>query len=520
MLPTIFTIAAQPWPRIICWVESYIQVEKVVYAPTNPTATASRVVSEMFPFEPAWARNQPRIKLPVILMKSVPTGNVVGRVLSQNLPITSLAKAPKKPATPTARHWIMLFMPIDVTPRQDKVRDVSLGIREMKVLLVHNFYQQPGGEDQVFAEEGKLLEDHGHTVGRWTVDNDDIAGMGKLTLARKTIGNKDSRETLKAKIREIGAEVVHFHNTFPLVSPAAYGAAHEAGAAVVQTLHNYRLMCPAATFYRADRVCEDCMGKAIPWPAVLHGCYRGRMASGVATAMLSYHRMAGTWQKEVDAYIALTEFARKKFIEGGLTEAKLRVKPNFVDPDPGPGKGGGDYILFAGRLTKEKGVMSVIEAWKAHRPALKLRMIGDGPLREQVEQAIRGEPAIEYLGRRPLPEVYELMGGAAGLVFPSEWYEGMPKTIVESFAKGTPVIASNLGSMPEMIDPGMTGFLFEPGNPADLARQVARLTDGQANLLSMREAARQVYQQRFTAAQNYPVLMEIYGVALRSFSAK
>jgi glycosyltransferase involved in cell wall biosynthesis len=390
----------------------------------------------------------------------------------------------------------------------------------MNVLLVHNFYQQPGGEDQVFAEEANLLENRGHRVGRLTMDNDSIDGMGKLTVARKTIWNREAQEALRQSIREIDANVVHFHNTFPLVSPAAYYAAHEQGAAVVQTLHNYRLICPTATFYRDGKVCEECLGRAVPWPGVLHACYRGnRLATATIAAMLAFHRAKRTWRDEVDIYIALTEFARSKFVEAGLPAEKIIVKPNFVDPDPGIGPGDGDFALFIGRLTEEKGVRTLMEAWKSLYPrcGLQLKIAGDGPLRQVVEEFCKGAPGagIDFLGRRPLPEVYSMMGSARALMFPSEWYEGLPRTIVESLAKGTPVIASRLGSMTELIDHNRTGYLFEPGDREDLARQVeALLNQTDSARTQMRQAARLEYESRYTANQNYAVLIDSYDKAM------
>src|SRR5262245_40071540 len=172
----------------------------------------------------------------------------------------------------------------------------------MRILLVHNFYQQAGGEDQVFADETKLLRDHGDAVEQFTVHNDAVQQMGRLALARRTVWNKDSYRALRDAVRAHHAEIVHFHNTFPLISPAGYKAAHDEGAAVVQTLHNYRLMCPTATFYRDGGVCEDCLGRSIPWPGIAHACYRdSRSASAVVAAMLTVHRARGTWQHAVDA---------------------------------------------------------------------------------------------------------------------------------------------------------------------------------------------------------------------------
>jgi glycosyltransferase involved in cell wall biosynthesis len=383
----------------------------------------------------------------------------------------------------------------------------------MNILLVHNFYQQPGGEDQVFADEGGLLERHGHTVARFTMDNDQIEGMGRLELAGKTIWNKDARRALRGAARQLKADIVHFHNTFPLISPAGYYGAHDAGAAVVQTLHNYRLLCPAATFYRQSRVCEQCLGKSVPWPGVLHKCYRdSRVASTAIASMLTFHRIRQTWSRQIDLYIALTEFSRQKFVVGGLPPDKIAVKPNFVDPDPGIGVADGNFAVFVGRLTDEKGVRTLLEAWKhlGRTPVIPLRVIGDGPLRDEVVAQAKLNAGIEYLGRRKPDEVYAMMGAARMLVFPSQWFEGQPRTIIESLAKGTPVIAARLGSMPELVEHQRTGRLFEAGNARDLADQVRALWDDTQGRQRMRQDARAKFQACYTAAQNYQALMSCY----------
>jgi glycosyltransferase involved in cell wall biosynthesis len=387
----------------------------------------------------------------------------------------------------------------------------------MNVLLVHNFYQQPGGEDAVFADEAKMLRNRGHDVRQFTVHNDAVAGMGKLELARRTIWNRAAYDALRDAAAAHRADVVHFHNTLPLISPAGYRAAHDAGAAVVQTLHNYRLLCPTATFYRDGGVCEDCMGKSVPWPGVLHKCYRdNRAASAVIATMLTVHRAMRTYRDEVDVFIALTEFSRSKFIEGGLPAEKIIVKPNFVDPDPGVGTGSGGYALFVGRLTEEKGVLTLLQAWETLAGAVPLKILGDGPLRAPVEQAAaRRELNVEYLGRQPLEKVSAAMGESGVLIFPSTWYEGLPRTIVESFAKGTPVIASRLGSMTELVEDGRTGYLFPPGDGAELADRVRR-TVGETSETRrrMREQARGEYERRYTAERNYDVMMSVYDAAL------
>jgi glycosyltransferase involved in cell wall biosynthesis len=387
----------------------------------------------------------------------------------------------------------------------------------VNIVVVHNFYQQAGGEDQVFADESSLLESHGHSVERYTVHNSAVESMGKLKVAAKTIWNREAAASLSQVVRKTNASIVHFHNTFPLLSPAVYQAVRKEGAAVVQTLHNYRLMCPAATLFRDGHVCEDCVGKAFPLSAVKHSCYRGSKAASAAVAvMLTVHGARGTYRKDVDAYIALTEFSRSKFIQGGLPPERIFVKPNFVRPDPDRGSGKGGYAVFVGRLTLEKGIPFLLRAWQKIGNHLPLRILGDGPLRSDVEAAARPQTGIYYLGRKPLSEIYDIVGEATALVFPSLWFEGLPRTIVEAFAKGTPVLASRLGSMAELVRDGENGFLFDPGNEADLARQVERLL---ASGNSLRDGARREFESKYTAEANYPALMSIYNAALNRAEA-
>lgn len=388
------------------------------------------------------------------------------------------------------------------------------------MLLLHNHYQQPGGEDQVFEAEGELLESRGHRVSRYVLHNDRVDEMSRPALAGATMWNAAVYRELRALIRRERPEVAHFHNTFPLISPAAYYAARAEGVPVVQTLHNYRLLCPGGLFFREGGVCEDCSGKSVPWPAVAHACYRGsRSSSAAAAAMLSAHRAAGTWRRSVDAYIALTGFAREKFVRGGLPEQKIHVKPNFVWPDPRVGAGGGGYFLFAGRLSQEKGVDTMLAAWELLRPNARLKIVGDGPLADRVSQASGRSPQIEWVGRQPKERVLDLMKDARALVFPSVWYEGFPMVIAESYAVGLPVIAGDLGSMSSLIDHGRTGLRFRPGDPADLAAQVERASTRPEKLARMRRQARSEFEDNYTAERNYHLLTGIYQTVARRAGA-
>ena len=343
----------------------------------------------------------------------------------------------------------------------------------MKILAVHNRYQRPGGEDQVFVDETALLEARGHRVVRCEVHNDQVEHMNRLTLAKDTVWNTSAYRELGALIRRERPDVAHFHNTLPLVSPAGYYAARAEGVPVVQTLHNYRLLCPVSLFFRDGRVCEDCMGKTVPWPGVVHGCYRGsRAASGVIATMLTVHRALRTWTEMVDVYVALTEFARNKFVEGGLPAGKIVVKPNFVAPDPGPGQGGGGYALFVGRLAPEKGTGTMLDAWDRLGTGFPLKIVGDGPLKDRVAGAAAGRSNVELLGHRPVADVHALMREADMLIFPSEWYETFGRVAAEAFAAGTPVVAADIGAVAELVEHGRTGLKFRPGDPEDLAAQV------------------------------------------------
>lgn len=390
----------------------------------------------------------------------------------------------------------------------------------MKILVVHNRYQQPGGEDQVFVAETALLEARGHRVLRYTTHNDRVAGMNRLALAKDTLWNSSIYRELRALMRRERPNVAHFHNTFPLVSPAGYHAARAEGVPVIQTLHNYRLLCPNAQLFRDGGVCEDCLGKAVPWPGVVHECYRGsRTASGSVAAMLTAHRALRTWTEKVDAYVALTEFARRKFIEGGLPAEKIVVKPNFVRPDPGSGEGRGGYALFVGRLSPEKGIVTLLAAWKRLGGRVPLKIVGDGPLADKVVKAANGRSRVEWLGYRSAAEVHALMKEAAALVFPSEWYETFGRVAAEAFAAGTPVIAANIGAVAEIVEHGRTGLRFSPGDPEDLAAQVGWILTHPAERTRMRRKARAEFEARYTAERNYRMLMEIYESTLEREAA-
>lgn len=382
----------------------------------------------------------------------------------------------------------------------------------MRILFVHNRYQQAGGEDRVVLAESSLLRAKGHEVELMEEDNDDILGWADaaITAGRAVYSFSAARE-MRRRIARFKPDLVHIHNFFPRLSPSIHYACHRAQVPVVQTLHNYRLLCPASTFLRDGKVCEDCLGKAIPWPAAQHGCYRqSRGASAAVANMLALHRAAGTWNRTVTRFIALTEFARRKFVEGGLPAEKIMVKPNFVDPDPGMGRGTGGYALFVGRLSEEKGIRTLLSAWSQLRSGERLKIVGDGPLAREVKSAAAAMRTVEWLGSRSGDEVQELMGDATVLVFPSICYEGFPLVLVEALAAGLPIIASRLGAMEELIVEGNTGRLFTPRKAGELTTLLEWALSHPEHLKKMRQNARKTFINDYTADTNYARLSEIY----------
>jgi len=388
----------------------------------------------------------------------------------------------------------------------------------MNILVAHNYYKLAGGEDLCVAAEVALLKAHGHHVAHYRVYNDTIDGMGRLQLAGRTIWNRQSVLEMRSLIDALRPQVVHFHNTFPLISPAAYYAAHAEGVPVVQTLHNFRLVCVNSLLFRDGNLCEDCLGKMSPWRGVVHNCYReSRAASAAVAAMLTAHRLLGTWRNAVDVYIAMSEFSRRKLIEGGVPASKIAVKSNFVYPEPGTGDGNGGYAVYVGRLSAEKGLQTLLKAWQSLGEALPLKIAGDGPLAPLVQEAAARNPAIQWLRGVAHDKVYDLIGAAAFLILSSECYEGaLPRVVIEAFAKGTPVVVPRHGAMAESVD-GNNGLCFARGDAEDLAAKVrCFLADASAGK-RMRRAARQTFDRNFTAEANHEALMAIYAQAIDGY---
>lgn len=389
----------------------------------------------------------------------------------------------------------------------------------MKILFVHNSYQQHGGEDEVFASERDLLRSRGHEIVEYVRTNDEIRDYGvwnRATLGLRTIWAWDSAREMRDLLKLEKPDLAHFHNTFPLISPAVYSTCQEAGIPVVQSLHNPRLICPAATLHRDAHVCEDCLGKRFPWPGVLHACYRNsRVQTGVVASMLRVHRYLGTWEKQVNAYIVFTDFYRRKFADAGLPPRKITVKPHFITPDPGQTQGVQDYVLFVGRLAAEKGVETLLKAWQSLKH-LPLKIRGEGPLHDLVRGSVRDSSyRVELVPRLAKKDLLALLQGARFLLWPSEgYYETFGMVAIEAFACGVPVVASRIGVMAEIVEDGRTGLHFTPGDPEDLAAKIEWAWSHREAMSEMGRAARQEYEAKYTAERNYGRLIDIYRQAL------
>lgn len=391
----------------------------------------------------------------------------------------------------------------------------------MRIMLVHNAYQQYGGEDVVFETERALLRAHGHRVAAFTANNAALASLAgpfaKLRLAAETVWSQPAQCALASATAAFEPDIVHFHNTFPLISPAGYSAVRAGGAAVVQTLHNYRLVCPAATCFRDGAVCTECVGRAVPVPSVRYGCYRdSRVQTLPVAAMLAVHALRGTWQRDVDRYIVLSEAQRAILLRGGLPAERVIVKPNIVaGVEPGPPLPERPNVaVFAGRLTEEKGVRTVIEAWRGPNRPATLQVIGDGPLRDYVEAAAATEPHIEYLGFLPRAEILAAMGRARLVIVAPLWEEPFGLTIVEALGCATPVAASHIGASDELLANG-GGALFPAGDSAALASTAAALLAQPGELEHMAAAARRRYETTYSPAAGYEQLMAVYRNAMR-----
>ena len=396
----------------------------------------------------------------------------------------------------------------------------------MRVLLAHTFYRSsaPSGEDAVYKDERRLLEENGVDVvpfEKYNDDLDDSSTKKRIQVALNTSWSTQSYRDITNLIRITRPDVAHFHNTFPQISPSAYHACLDNNVPVVQTLHNFRFICPGAMLLREGKPCELCISSSL-LNSLRYRCYRGSLAATSALALtITRNRLNGSYDKMVNRYIALTEFAKSRAIAGGLPSARIVVKPNFINIvdklSTVPAKS--DYVVFVGRLKAEKGVRTLLSAWR-QLGNIPLLILGDGELRPELERySQENHLNVTFLGYQPREAILDYVARAKCQIIPSEWYEGFPLVVLEAYACGTPVIASRIGSLDELIEDGITGMKFTPGDENDLVRAVKLLISDNASLLVMGDKARRICQARYSSQGNFHRLMAIYEEARADFGA-
>jgi glycosyltransferase involved in cell wall biosynthesis len=389
----------------------------------------------------------------------------------------------------------------------------------MKIILVHNTYREAGGEDVVFENEKRLLEQNGHTVIPYVRSNTELQDsqfFDRVAIATQMVWSRETRHEFDALLGVECPDLVHVHNTFMAISPSIYSVCSARNIPVVQTLHNFRLLCPAGNFFRDGMICNECTEQSL-LQSVRHGCYRNsRGATAGVALMLAFHRALDTWRTSITRFITLTEFAKSQFIDAGFPASRFVVKPNFMDPDPRERVGRGEYAAFIGRLMDNKGVGVLLDAWKKLPEKYPLHIVGDGTERAalEAEASESNLGGIIFRGRLPREQVIETVKGARFLIVPSTLYEGFPMCIVEAFACGTPVLCSKLGGLAEIVEHHLTGLHFNPGDSLDLAATVKWAWNHPTELAQMGRAARARYEADYTAEKNYSLLIAIYKEAL------
>ena len=391
----------------------------------------------------------------------------------------------------------------------------------MKILLVHNYYRSvnPSGENMVFDQERSLLESHGHEVEVFNYFSDDIEKkniIDKMLQAFSIPWNYKVYKRIKKVVSEISPDIIHVHNRFPMISPSIFFGIKNTPC--VLTLHNYRIFCSSAVLMRDGKICTKCIDRDSVVPSLFYGCYRKSriLTIPVATSIL-LHKILKTWKKQVDAFIVFSEFQKKMVILGGCPQEKIHIKPNYY-PDIQNNENvkcvhKKKFVLFVGRLSEEKGVKTMIEAWLQWDDAPKLHIVGDGPLRSILESKSAGKN-IHFHGQLNKKETQKYMSAAIILLLPSECYEGFPMVLHEAFFAGTPVIASDLGSLPQIVKNGENGLIFKAGSKKSLINKVEYLINSKKNLNALSKGARLSYESLYSQSKNYNLLMGIYKTAI------
>jgi glycosyltransferase involved in cell wall biosynthesis len=383
----------------------------------------------------------------------------------------------------------------------------------VRVLVAHNRYLEAGGEDVVVASEVQLMRDLGWEVELYQTSNTRIAELGQMRAGLRVSWSPEAAREVGERLEAGGHQLLHVHNWFPLLSPAIHWVATRRRIPVVQTLHNYRLTCLAASLARGGKRCTDCVGKRVFWPGVLHACYRSSLRASVALGgALALHRVLGTWRRKVSLFVALSEYSRRLFVLSGLPAERIVIKPNFVDRDHGPGGEKRRFALFAGRLTPGKGVLQLLAAWRGVE--LPLRVVGEGASAAEVRAAAQRSATIEWLGRVSREELFGLMGEAAFVVVPSLNAEGCPLVVLEAFSRGTPVIATSGGALEDVVIDGQNGRLVPSGDVDALAAAIRELAGDPEKARRLGRGARRAFETRYSPEINRRMLEAIYRRAL------
>ena len=385
-------------------------------------------------------------------------------------------------------------------------------MKKINVLMAHNYYKVPGGEDTVFHNEIKMLEKNGHQVTKYTRHNDEIKSgvLSKLRLVIDTIFSLKTYKEVKKLIDENDIDVVHVHNTLPLISPSIYYAARAKKVPVVQTIHNFRLLCPGATFTRCGEICEDCVSKGLE-QSLKHKCYRNSLSQTfIMYTMLKLHRIIGTYNK-INC-ITLTEFNKQKLSSLIKDESKIYVKPNFVENREQIERKLEDYFVYIGRLDDIKGINFLVNTWKKVDKNIDLYIIGTGLEEEKIKKFIKNNDIknIKLLGFMQRENAFEIISKSRAIIVPSKWYEGFPMTIVESFSLGVPIIGSKIGNIESIIEESFNGLLFESNNEKELKSTVERVFYDKTLNKYLEVNAYNTFRDYYNDQVNYKYLKQIY----------
>ena len=386
----------------------------------------------------------------------------------------------------------------------------------MKILFIHNKYQEEGGEDVAFNGEVSLFKQK-HEIFELIFNNDDIVTVtDKLKTSITGFYNFSSARKVKETIAIFKPDVIHIHNLFFTASPSILYAAKKRGVPVIVTLHNYRLICCNALLLRNNTVCELCVNHKLPHYGIKYKCYKNSsIGSAITTGITGLHKYLKTWNKYVDQYISLTEFAKSKFIRSSLLlkENQITVIPNFVFGNGAPPQIRENFFLYVGRISGEKGIELLLREF-SRELTHKLIIVGDGPLKHRLEEQYISDNIL-FIGKKGRNEVVDLMSKCKALIFPSVCYEGLPFTILEAFSTGTPVIASRLGAMAEIIKDGISGFHFIPNDKNDLANAIDKFNQlNEKERQAMRKQARLSYEQKYHPEAHYQALLSVYQKAI------